>query len=483
MTAVIKNETTVTFSMNGIDYQKNYTPLLIGDNIMLISAYDSKQVILKSTHYSEFTINGFVPASASDCISALVPLLFTKDIVTPGGSSRTNSTTLQFYNSVEGVTHINQGDDSPLTDSNYTVDLTNAVEGGVVVLHYNGSVNPNISGATIRAWSGNITALGNYVIYLHYTGGKLNIKTFGLTGTVVADTTAPVWITGNFEVGLIADNIVVLPCNELLNGLSVPDLGDFAITKGGVANPVLNVNLSVANQVRLTLTNAIVNGDAVTAVYTPNANPVEDLAGNDAPQFGTPTPVTINNNVGAVAGDWGLNFDKTQLDEFTVPFTPPTDADWSLSFIMPTKAEAATNYLMGSNTIAMADSGNIAIRNGAANSFKLSIGNGTSQVETGNILYTAGEIITIDFVFSTKQFTFSCLASTLSIDGTGWVAKALTLVFGDRIVGGSLHSNFELKDLNLNGENSFFTEGTGLTTTSGSITGNIKRAGMWKDFT
>jgi uncharacterized repeat protein (TIGR02059 family) len=294
------------FELNGILREKVFLVLQRSlSSVEIVCAYDSRIVLMPNTPLDEITVDGNVLGTAKELIETLNPILFSKQVVSAAGSSRTDSTTLRFTNSIEGITHINT-DNSPLSAASYVVDLNGAVEGGGVILHYTGGVNPLISGAPIRAWSGDITKAGNYVLYMQYTGGKLNINVFGLIGAVVEDVTAPTWITGSFEVGNVDANTLVMPLSELLNTGSVPAITDFVVNDGS-ANPVTAVDLSTANQVRLTLANAVNQGDTVVVSYTAGANPIEDLAGNDAGNINT---VSVTNNVST-----GLNYFPTSLGQ------------------------------------------------------------------------------------------------------------------------------------------------------------------------
>ena len=113
------------------------------------------------------------------------------------------------------------------------------------------------------------------------------------------DTTAPTWTTASFEVGTVADNIVVLPVDEALDATSVPVVGDFDIQVNASPNVVTNVDIVTnSSQVRLTLTTAVTNGQTVTAAYTVGTNPLRDTASTPN-NMSSITATAVTNNVSA----------------------------------------------------------------------------------------------------------------------------------------------------------------------------------------
>lgn len=112
--------------------------------------------------------------------------------------------------------------------------------------------------------------------------GNASVASAGLSITV--DTTAPV-----IQSMTSAGNQVVLTYDSPLDGANIPVAGDFAVTVGGVPNAVTNVAV-VGVTVTLTLTAAVIAGDAVQVTYTDptagdDAAATQDVAGNDAVGF------------------------------------------------------------------------------------------------------------------------------------------------------------------------------------------------------
>lgn len=92
---------------------------------------------------------------------------------------------------------------------------------------------------------------------------------------------------------------VVKTYDEALDPGSVPDVGDFVYRVDTVVTAVTNVAV-VGSTVELTVP-SVSNGEVLDIDYTPDANPIQDLAGNDAAAL---SGQSITNNVGG----GGLNF-------------------------------------------------------------------------------------------------------------------------------------------------------------------------------
>lgn len=100
---VINTVNAQRFEINGIEYFKNFTPVVAGDTIKIVNTYASCIDLLASTHYSQFTVDGSTYASVDLLQSALLPVLYTRDTLGGGGSgdsfgvSIENNTTIGFY--------------------------------------------------------------------------------------------------------------------------------------------------------------------------------------------------------------------------------------------------------------------------------------------------------------------------------------------------------------------------------------------------
>lgn len=78
---VINSENNSQFSINGVNYPKIYQPNKIGTKyIGLSNIFDSKQTILKATHYTELIIEGVTPTSQINGINSLLDVVYTNNI-------------------------------------------------------------------------------------------------------------------------------------------------------------------------------------------------------------------------------------------------------------------------------------------------------------------------------------------------------------------------------------------------------------------
>lgn len=331
---IIRNETTLTFEMNGVDRPKNYVALLQGDNIVIMSAYDSNFVLLKSTPYTDFTIQGNTYSSAQEVVDALTPVIYTKQILSPGGAPKSTSNTLQFHNSTEGVNHAQTGG-LPLT-GDLVIDPSNKVEGGFVTFPWSGDANPNITGVPanlIQNVGLTISAQGTYEFHLWYSNGtyKVNItQPVQYVGAGGGDTTAPLVQSATVENAAPTNLVVVFDEPVVITNLTGLSLdGDWS---------AININSfsgSGTNTLTFVLDTDIANGESGNFVYNGN-NTISDSNSNDLVSGTT----AITNNVAAgvtnrkLVADTGLgqealhdNNADTTSNTNRVKFTfIPTDA-------------------------------------------------------------------------------------------------------------------------------------------------------------
>lgn len=73
------------FSLNGIEYFKNFTPIVAGDTIRIVNTYSNCIELVKSANYADFMVNGLTYLNVTDLQSALLPAVYTRD--TLGASS------------------------------------------------------------------------------------------------------------------------------------------------------------------------------------------------------------------------------------------------------------------------------------------------------------------------------------------------------------------------------------------------------------
>jgi uncharacterized repeat protein (TIGR02059 family) len=241
-------------------------------------------------------------------------------------------------------------------------------------------------------------AAGNYLFA--YTFDSQNDKiiiTYTTFNEDAPDTTAPQFVTGSFEVGNVADNIVVLPVDEALDPTSVPAVGDFAILVDASPNVVTNVDITTNPiQVRLTLTTSVTNGQTVTAAYTKGANPLQDVSANETPSL---TATAVTNNVGS-----------------TIDLLTDLVSYWELDEASGSRADShGTNTLTDNNTVTSAAG---VISNAAnfneANSEYLSVADNAS-IDVGDEDFTIGFWVYLDNKTSAHEI-FSKTAITTSYE-------------------------------------------------------------------
>ena len=126
---------------------------------------------------------------------------------------------------------------------------------------------------------------------------------------VTGDATVPSLLTTN---GATVDGkILKLNYNEALDTTSTPATTDFTVSVAGSGRTLSNVEVS-GSAVTLTLSSAVTATQTVTVTYTkPNTNPIQDLAGNDAPAI-TTSP-TVTNITGAPTLDSAVVDTKTLI--------------------------------------------------------------------------------------------------------------------------------------------------------------------------
>jgi len=74
----IVTQTDRRFSLNGINYLKNYVSQVHGNNIIIFNCYENKDVLVQLSHYSQFTVNGSVYSSATALQTALLDVLYSR---------------------------------------------------------------------------------------------------------------------------------------------------------------------------------------------------------------------------------------------------------------------------------------------------------------------------------------------------------------------------------------------------------------------
>ncbi|WP_217593030.1 Ig-like domain-containing protein [Cohnella sp. GbtcB17] len=222
----------------------------------------------------------------------------TADTTLPRPSSGTvsgNVVTLTFNKTLASV--------SSSAASQFTVKVNGAAQSV-------SSISSSGANVTIGLYS---TISGSQSVSVSYSPGSYKLTDLsgndaaGFTDFYVQnanDTTPPV-LSGVSVLG----TSVVLSYNEGLLSSSVPPKSSFSVLVGGSAAEITGVALS-NNTVTLTLFSAVIPNQTVTVTYIPGANPIKDLAGNQASLF---TGYSVTASSTAAASLSSISIDGTKL--------------------------------------------------------------------------------------------------------------------------------------------------------------------------
>lgn len=78
------------FTLNGIQYFRNYVSVVRGSRVELFNCYERKDVLVPLADFTEFTVNGSLPDSAANLQEALIEVTYSR--ITGSGSSTQNNT-------------------------------------------------------------------------------------------------------------------------------------------------------------------------------------------------------------------------------------------------------------------------------------------------------------------------------------------------------------------------------------------------------
>ena len=173
---IIETVSSQRFSLDGIEYFKNYISEVAGNQITIFNAYDRKDVRVDWEHFGNVEVNGVVYGNSADLQSALLPVIYTRNSLAPSGS---------------GVQTVNE--EAPDIDGNVTIDGTNINVTNPVTstettlneaLEY---INDNVGGvpnlqAVVTAGDEAISADGLKKIQIDRESGSVKISTRPTTG-------------------------------------------------------------------------------------------------------------------------------------------------------------------------------------------------------------------------------------------------------------------------------------------------------------
>ena len=99
---VINTVSAKRFSLNGIEYFKNYISEVAGNQLTIFNAYDRKDVKVEWSAFGNFLVDNIAFSNVADLQSALLDVIYTRG--TLGGILKTPVSLKATYNSGIGVT-------------------------------------------------------------------------------------------------------------------------------------------------------------------------------------------------------------------------------------------------------------------------------------------------------------------------------------------------------------------------------------------
>lgn len=200
------------FSLNGIQYFKNYISTVHGDKIEVYNCYERKDILIPLTHFANFLVNDVAYSSVNEVQAALLNITYAR--LTIGNGSAINQ------NNVCRVINIGLIGPPPPNDPFYTVtktiiDKLNAMQISITEVHA-----PVIITATIMAKGGTHNFISKKHKYL-FKQGKGN---WGANGTKIVSSYLELIHLENY----LLDELLSEP-NAIIENLGeVPD-GNFII--------------------------------------------------------------------------------------------------------------------------------------------------------------------------------------------------------------------------------------------------------------
>ena len=78
MATVINTVNTQRFSLNGVQYFKNFTSFVVGNEIQVFSAYDRTFCLIPFTDFTEIKLDGTIYTDVESLQAALLPVIYTR---------------------------------------------------------------------------------------------------------------------------------------------------------------------------------------------------------------------------------------------------------------------------------------------------------------------------------------------------------------------------------------------------------------------
>jgi hypothetical protein len=143
---IINSISATKFTIDGIEYFKNFMPIVRGNTISIINIYDSKVDLSGAKVFDQYNVNGIVYGTIEDTQSALLPALFSRDI--SGGTTIWGDITGDINNQADLINLVNNtGVQSVVAGDNITVDNTDP--NNPIVSGENGGVQSIVAGTNV----------------------------------------------------------------------------------------------------------------------------------------------------------------------------------------------------------------------------------------------------------------------------------------------------------------------------------------------
>ena len=138
MAVTIVNVNNTTFSLDGVEYLKNFMSVVYGDKVEIVNVYDSSFVLKERTIYSDWTIDGGGYASAILLQSDLKDVIYNRDNIGTELGYKIINNTSDFNTLVTGGTS-----GTWLFLSNITLDANKVIPSGVTFEFRNTRIDLN----------------------------------------------------------------------------------------------------------------------------------------------------------------------------------------------------------------------------------------------------------------------------------------------------------------------------------------------------
>ena len=90
---IIETVNSTKFSLDGIEYFKNYISEVAGNQITIFNCYDRRDIRVDYTNFANIELNGVVYGTVAELQSALLPIIYTRASLGGGGSQNLQQVT------------------------------------------------------------------------------------------------------------------------------------------------------------------------------------------------------------------------------------------------------------------------------------------------------------------------------------------------------------------------------------------------------